>query len=131
MGLRVAGLQLPSEADFLTPTTGAGDAFGSADVVGFLGVDLGLILTFRVSTISTSGVFASLTTNLSPLWVCEDPLLALSWPFPRADLRRLPASSLPPDNFRFLLDRVTSVFEGSAGGPFALAGVQTSGAGLT
>ena len=37
----------------------------------------------------------------------------------------LPASSLPPDNFRFLLDGVTSVLEGSAGGPFALAGVQT------
>ena len=45
MGLRVAGLEeeeLPSEADFLTPTTGVGDAFGSADVGGFLGVDLGI-----------------------------------------------------------------------------------------
>ena len=42
MGLRVAGLEeeLPSEADFLTPTTGVGDAFGPADVAGFLGVDL-------------------------------------------------------------------------------------------
>ena len=39
MGLRVVGLQLPSEADFLTPTTGV---FGSADVAGFLGVDLGI-----------------------------------------------------------------------------------------
>ena len=44
MGLRVAGLEeeLPSEADFLTPTTGIGNAFGSADVAGFLGVDLGI-----------------------------------------------------------------------------------------